>query len=146
MSLKPRFAVWLLVVLLLIFAFLFYWNKVEPEAELTAYSVAKRRMLDWANHYRQVWIVRKYPESSVIEDQQVNFNQYGWVLPGSESQPDCGQWFRLLHPEQDVLGYRYFAIEDASLENGYQCRYIFTERRKIVVTLEGEQFSVEIKS
>lgn len=146
MSVKPRFAAWLLVVMLLVFAFLFSWSKMEPEAESTAYSMTRKRMLDWANRYRQSWVINKYPETLTIEDQVVNFNQYGWVLPGTEARIDCDRWFALLHPEEEVLGVEYTQVENSSLENGMQCRYIFTDEWKIVVTLQGEQFSVEIKS
>ncbi|WP_375751518.1 hypothetical protein [Vibrio sp. HN007] len=144
MSIKPRFAVWLLLVLILISSFLFSWEKVEPEAEAAAYSVAKKRMLDWANHYKQSWLVHKYPDTLKIQNQDVQFNQHGWVVPGSLKSPDCKRWFDLLHPEEEIMGRQYIEMESEPLENGTQCRYIFTDRRKIVVSLQGKHFSVEL--
>lgn len=141
-NVTPRFALWLMVVLLLM-SQLLLWQNLEPEAEQAAFAVVSKRMLERANAYKEYWLLNGYPSQAMLKGKKVRFSDAGWVQPPGPDRDGCAQWFTLLHPEQRVFNQNYQKVERIELSFGYQCRYLFDKGRQIDLRLEHNRLSVD---
>lgn len=139
-----RFVVWLLLVSVLILSVIYAGQKLQLRTIDTAYAVAAKRMLDKANYYKENWVIRKEPESMVIEGKNVQFSPEGWPLPIKEDQLDCRYWLLLLNESEEVFGYSIDNIKSHHLDNGYICSYSYIEQDAIILKLINKKLSVSI--
>jgi MSHA biogenesis protein MshF len=139
----PRFALWLLLVLLLLMSQLQLWQELEPEAEQAAFAVVSKRMLERANLYKEYWLLNGYPSQAVLEGRKVRFSDAGWVQAPEVDKAGCVEWFSQLHPDQLVFNQNYQKVELFELSFGYQCRYLFDKGRHIDLRLEHNRLSVD---
>lgn len=138
----PRFALWLLLVLVLLITQLQLLQNVEPEAEGAAFAVASRRMLERANQYKEYWLLNGYPQLTELDGRPVVFSDSGWALPVNRGQAGCAEWFALLYPQQLIFNQHYQRVLAVDLSIGYQCRYFFGQDRYIELQLDQSRFSV----
>ncbi|HCJ6892268.1 TPA: MSHA biogenesis protein MshF [Vibrio cholerae] len=137
---RARFAVWLLLVLVLIGALFSVWRSMSRETMQTAIEVTKQRMAERANIYKQEWVLQGRPEQLRFEQDRV-FMQNGWVFPKLDQGVDCEKVLFLLYPDRKVLDWlpRVTAIQRA---NGYQCRYQYGDRVQLDVELKDRYFAI----
>lgn len=139
---RSRTAIWAVVILVLIFAFMGAWRSVEEEATNTAVVVASKRILERANYYKQQRLLNG---SAGIDEfgQPFSYSKSGWLLPLSHAKRDCSFWLSYLYPERRVLGIGQPEVIDMSDKDGIYCRYQYTEKYQIDVLFSQGRFSVK---
>ncbi|OLQ86963.1 MSHA biogenesis protein MshF [Vibrio panuliri] len=142
---RSRFAVWLLLIMILVMAFLLAWQKVEQEASSTALVVAGKRILDRANFYKQEWLLAGQPAQLNVQQKFIHYSAKGWPLPQHQTNKvDCGYWMDLLYQEQRVLGTLPKKINDNSTSSDFQCQYFYGNHEAILIGLVDDKFSVSV--
>ncbi|OLQ88885.1 hypothetical protein BIY21_15620 [Vibrio ponticus] len=143
--LEKRFAVWLMMIILLCGVLLFSWHKLMAQTESTALSVASKRILERANYYQQQWLLAGQPEQLQVNQKFIQFSAKGWALPLNQaSKVDCNYWWKLFYEEQRVLGSLPDKINDNSKASNYQCDYSFSAKDRLEVSLIDDKFVVNV--
>ncbi len=140
---SPRFLIWLVLFSLLMMGVVMAWQHMQPQAEETAFAVARKSILDRANGYKQFWLVHKQPVQQIMDGQPVTFNPYGWVLPVKEGKTDCGHWLTLLYPERKIIGLALLGSESLQQGQTQICHYQYEGGHQLTIRLEGRRFRVE---
>lgn len=154
---RSQFVIWLFLVLILLLSFLFVWKSIEQEANQTAFAVARNRIVESANLYKQNWLLKGQPLILNMDGQQLTMSKAGWVLPlfnndatvidEAKDEPpmlNCQHWLHLLYPDEKVLESRVVAI-DAKIEtNQYQCRYHYSQKQVITIEILSDKFTVSV--
>ncbi|CAH8227711.1 MSHA biogenesis protein MshF [Vibrio aestuarianus] len=148
---RSQFVIWLFLVLILLLSFLFVWKSIEQEANQTAFAVARNRIVESANLYKQNWLLKGQPLILNMDGQQLTMSKAGWVLPlfnneAKDESPmlNCQHWLHLLYPDEKVLESRVVAI-DAEIEtNQYQCRYHYSQKQVITIEILSDKFTVSV--
>jgi MSHA biogenesis protein MshF len=143
--LNPRLIVWLFVVIVLTGILLTETEKVRPEAERVAFTIAARQMLEKANRYKESWLLQDRPQSATVFGDKVWFGQRGWPLPltASGGEVDCKFWLALLYPDTKIFAL-YPEYQDQSTDQAYQCRYNYRYGQAVVIRLQQGQLSVSL--
>ncbi|ENM5742315.1 MULTISPECIES: hypothetical protein [Vibrio] len=140
---RARFAVWVLLVLVLISALFSVWRSMSRETMQTAIEVTKQRMAERANTYKQEWVLQGRPEQLRFEQDRV-FMQNGWVFPKVDQGVDCEKVLVLLYPDRKVLDWLP-KVTSINLANGYRCDYQYSEIAQIEVELKDRFFAVNVR-
>lgn len=156
---RSQFAIWLFLVLILLLSFLFIWKSIEQEANQTAFAVARNRIVESANIYKQNWLLKGQPLILNIGGQQLTMSKAGWVLPlfnnetmvsdeaqvkGESPMLNCQHWLHLLYPDEKVLESRLVAIDAKVETNQYQCRYHYSQKQVITIEILSDKFTVSV--
>ncbi|MDE1309427.1 MSHA biogenesis protein MshF [Vibrio aestuarianus subsp. cardii] len=156
---RSQFVIWFFLVLILLLSFLFVWKSIEREANQTAFTVARNRIVESANLYKQNWLLKGQPLTLNIDGQQLTMSKTGWVLPlfnnettvsdndqleDDSSMFNCQHWLHLLYPDEKVLESYVVAI-DAKIEtHQYQCRYHYSKKQVITIEILNDKFTVSV--
>lgn len=142
---RSRFAIWLLLLIMLLFAFVVSWQKVEQEASETALTVASKRIVERANYYKQQWILSGQPQRLTLAQKLIRYSHSGWAKPiNSVNKVDCNYWLELFYEEKRVLDSLPIKINDNSMQSNFQCEYIYTQESAIMISLIDNKFSVGV--
>ncbi|EGU41682.1 MSHA biogenesis protein MshF [Vibrio ichthyoenteri ATCC 700023] len=142
---RSRWVVWLMVLLAILLAFIWSWQKVEQEASDTALTVASKRIVERANYYKQQWLLSGQPQQLTIEGRPLIFTHSGWVIPQkSANKTVCDDWLDVLYQERKVLESLPEKIIDNSDALGFQCEYSYSREHAIYVQLKNNKFSVSV--
>ncbi|MBD1565208.1 MSHA biogenesis protein MshF [Vibrio sp. SA48] len=155
---RSQFVIWLFLVLILLLSFLFVWKSIEQEANQTAFAVARNRIVESANLYKQNWLLKGQPLILNVDGQQLTMSKAGWVLPlfnnGSavhhaqvkdkSSTLNCQHWLLLLYPDEKVLESYVVAIDAKVQTNQYQCRYHYSKKQVITIEILNDKFTVRV--
>ncbi len=140
---SARFLLWLVLFCLLMMGVVMAWQHMQPQAEKTGFSVARKSILDRANDYKQYWLVHKQPGQLVINGKTIVFNPHGWVLPVTEGKTDCRIWLAVLYPEVKIMGLALLGIDQQQQGDALMCRYRYQNRHSIVISLDKQRFKVQ---
>lgn len=143
-SVSPRFAVWLLLVLILTFSVLSVGNKLQVTTMETAYAVAAKRMQNKANFYKENWLIQKRPKTMMVDKKEIQFNSEGWPLPMKDGVVDCDYWLLLLNEGKEVFGHSLDSIKRNNIKNDYICSYSYTEHNVIILKIIDKNLSINI--
>ncbi|MGF1909082.1 MSHA biogenesis protein MshF [Vibrio kasasachensis] len=142
---RSRFAVWLVLLITLLFAFVVSWQKVEQEANETALAVASKRIVERANYYKQQWILSGQPQRLTLAQKLIRYSHSGWAKPiNLANKVDCNYWLELFYEEERVLDSLPIKINDNSMQSNFQCEYIYTQESAIMISLIDNKFSVGV--
>lgn len=138
-------AIWLIVLLVLILAFLHAWLRVEREASQTAMALASNNIYERSNYYKQQWLLAGQPTRLEIDQKFINYSARGWVTPFNQrSQVDCQYWFELLYPEQRVLEAMPLRIQNKSIADDFECHVFYPHNQRLDIQLVDDQFKVSV--
>ncbi len=140
---SPRFLIWLVLFCLLMMGVVMAWQHMEPQAEETAFAVARKSILDRANGYKQFWLVHKQPEQQKMDGALVIFNPYGWVLPQHQGKTDCDYWLTLLYPDRKIIGLALLGSDSIQQGQAQICVYQYEGGHQLTIRLDGRRFRVE---
>ncbi|MBA5762105.1 MSHA biogenesis protein MshF [Vibrio sp. 404] len=142
---RSRLAVWFLVLVTLLFAFVIAWKKVEQEASDTALLVASNRIVERANFYKQQWLLSGEPDKLTLNHKVIHYSKSGWVKPlNLANKVDCHYWLALFYEEERVLESLPIKIKDNSKLSGFQCEYFYSREHAIYINLVDNKFSVGV--
>ncbi|WP_428776573.1 MSHA biogenesis protein MshF [Vibrio sp.] len=142
---RARFAIWLLVLVILVLSFLLAVRPVEKQAQQTAERLSVQRILERANYYRQEWLLKGEPSQANIDGQMVWFSARGWLIPTRDGQRvDCRVWLNRLHEDALIQPGEMVQIKNRSLDQKYDCRYFSSRDKSVNISLEKEKFSVSV--
>ncbi|MDA0128925.1 MSHA biogenesis protein MshF [Vibrio sp. MarTm2] len=142
---RIRFSAWLLVVMVLTASFMSAFQKVEIEANDSAFLVASKRIIERASFYKQKWLLQQQPSHLEIDSELLTLSQNGWVLPINEAGDiDCDYWLKVLYPDKQILESLPINIHNHSDGSHYRCDYDYGMNRHVVIDLNYKHFSAKI--
>lgn len=138
---RSRLAIWLVVIICLITAFMLIWRKVEREANQSAFLLASQSIVERASFYKQQWLLAGQISPIRLQGEVLNYTNMGWVKPLDDGlQVNCQWWLQVLYPQYEVLGSTPVEIENKSNAANYQCEYLYGSDRVISISLIDNRF------
>jgi len=141
-SRRARLAVWWLLVLVLLSALISGWRALSGDAEHTALALAKLRITEQANRYKQQWILQGRPQQLHIGQDWIAV-QHGWLFPTQDHRVDCHALLALLNPQRQILA-QMPSVMSVDFVQGYRCTYQYGASAQLSVELSAGHFVVDL--
>ncbi len=142
---RSRLAIWTVVIVLLLLAFVTIWKPIEKQVSDTAAIVATQQILQSANAYKQEWLLRGQPDLLRVKNHSLAMTPYGWVSPTlGEAYLDCKGWLLLHLPQERVLESTLLSSVGHIGEQREQCVFSFERGHKISVRFKNKELNVSV--